>query len=257
MISRDLNSTRDDNTPESSGTLFIVSTPIGNLADISYRAIETLKRVDLIAAEDTRVSKKLLTHYDISVPITSYHDYNKEKVVHTLVKRLLNGKSVALISDAGTPGISDPAFVLIREAIQNDINIEAVPGPTALIPALQLSGLPMDRFVFEGFLPPKKGRKKRLAMLTAEPRTLIFYESPYRLEKTLSDLYSFLGNRSIAIIRELTKMHQSIIRTTLENIQKNHDQISLKGEFVLVVEGFNRKHQKQKNHENKYKDNEQ
>jgi len=222
----------------------VVSTPIGNLQDITLRALEVLTHVNLIAAEDTRTSLKLLNYYEIKTSLTSYHDFNKEKITPVLINKLANAQSVALISDAGTPGISDPAYYIVREAINKGINVEAVPGVTAFVPALITSGLPTDRFVFEGFLPVKKGRQKRLEELKTEPRTIIFYESPNRVKKTLNDLYLVFGDRKVVISRELTKKFEQIIRGRLSNVTKESDKIILKGEFVLIVEGLSRKIQR-------------
>lgn len=219
------------------GKLYLVSTPIGNLDDITVRAIDVLSKVDLIAAEDTRHSAILLTHYAVKTPTTSYFDFNKEKKTPGLIQKLLQGQSIAVISDAGTPGISDPAFYLVREAIRNGILVEAIPGATAFVPALIISGLPTDRFVFEGFLPPKKGRQKRLQEIAEEKRTIIIYESPHRIVKTLADLKENFGNRRIAIARELTKKFEQIYRGTLEEICRDSSMLKLKGEFVLVIEG--------------------
>lgn len=218
-------------------TLYVVSTPIGNLKDITVRAIEILANVDLIAAEDTRHSRKLLQHYDIKTPTTSYYDFNKEKKLPALIERLEQGQSLALISDAGTPGISDPAYRLVRACIENDLRLETAPGATAFVPALLLSGLPTDRFVFEGFLPPKKGRRKRIEALAEETRTIVLYESPYRVVRTLRDLAAMLGNRNAAVVREISKKFEQTIRGTLEEIVQNATAIKLKGEFVLVIGG--------------------
>lgn len=226
------------------GTLYLVSTPIGNLRDISLRALEVLKNVDIIAAEDTRTSKVLLNFYNITTPITSYHDFNKEKVAHQLVSKLLDNKSVAVISDAGTPGISDPAYYLVREAITKDIKIQSIPGATAFVPALIISGLPTDRFVFEGFLPVKKGRKTRLEALKSEQRTIVLYESPHRIKKTLSDLLEFLGDRQVAVIKEMTKKFEQVQRGYLTELTRFF-KLKEKGEFVVVVEGWTRKRIKQ------------
>lgn len=230
------------------GTLYLVSTPIGNLRDISLRALDVLEGVDLIAAEDTRTSTILLQRYNIHTPMLSHHDYNEEKVVPSLVAKLKANHAVAVISDAGTPGISDPAFYLVREAIQHGIPIEAIPGATAFVPALVMSGLPTDRFVFEGFLPVKKGRQKRLTQLSLEPRTIILYESPHKIIKTLNDLHLALGNRHVALVRELTKKYETVIRTTLEHLVTNVHSLVLKGEFVLIIEGLTREQQKQQTH---------
>ncbi|HEX9971101.1 MAG TPA: 16S rRNA (cytidine(1402)-2'-O)-methyltransferase [bacterium] len=228
MIERDAKQT---------GTLYLVSTPIGNLKDITYRAVEILSAVDLIAAEDTRHAGILLKHFDISTPTTSYFDFNKERKTPGLIEKLLSGRSIAVISDAGTPGISDPAFYIVREAIRHDIAVEAIPGATAFVPALIISGLPTDRFIFEGFLPPKKGRQTRLRALSEEIRTIIIYESPKKLMTTLHDLRQHLGNRRIAIARELTKKFEQIYRGTLEEIIDHPEIIKLKGEFVVIIEG--------------------
>jgi 16S rRNA (cytidine1402-2'-O)-methyltransferase len=218
------------------GTLYIVSTPIGNLKDITIRAIEVLSKVDLIAAEDTRHTQILLKHYQIKTPTTSYHDFNKEQKIPYLLRRLKGGEKIAVVSDAGTPGISDPAFKLVRECIENRVPIETVPGATAFVPALILSGLATDRFVFEGFLPQKK-RKKRLEELRNETRTLIFYESPHRISKTLKDLEPYFGSRQAALIREITKKFEEVHRGTLCSLISELSQIKLKGEFVIVIEG--------------------
>lgn len=219
------------------GTLYVVSTPIGNLKDITIRALEVLSKVDLIAAEDTRHTKILLRHYNITTPTTSYYDFNKERKIPELLKRLENGDRIAVVSDAGTPGISDPAFKLVRACIQNNMPIETIPGATAFVPALILSGLPTDRFIFEGFLPSKKGRKKRIEALKEETRTLIFYESPHRLARTLEDLEPYFGNRQMALVREITKKFQEVHRGTLQEIRSKLSQIRTKGEFVLVIAG--------------------
>ena len=198
--------------------LFIIPTPIGNLGDITFRAIDTLKSVDLILAEDTRTSLKLLRHYNIENNVESYHMYNEHKKLISIVEKLNSGFEIALISDAGTPGISDPGFLLVRECIKNNIMIECLPGPTALIPALVNSGLPSDRFLFEGFLPVKKGRTKRLKQLSGENKTIIFYESPHRILKTLNDLSSYFSKDSyVSISRELTKIHEETFRGTIND----------------------------------------
>jgi 16S rRNA (cytidine1402-2'-O)-methyltransferase len=221
----------------SPGTLFIVSTPIGNLKDITLRAIEVLEKVDLIAAEDTRHTRILLEHYKVKTPTTSYFDFNKEKKIPALIRKLQDGKKIALVSDAGTPGISDPAFRLVRECLNNDLAIETIPGATAFVPALILSGLPTDRFVFEGFLPVKKGRKTRLENLKEETRTIVLYESVHRISRTLSDLLSCWGDRKAAIAREITKKFEEVHRGSLREFNENPSRIKLKGEFVLVIEG--------------------
>lgn len=228
----------------SAATLYVVSTPIGNLADITYRAVAVLKQVDLIAAEDTRTSRVLLDHYGITTAVVSYHDFNEDRAAPGLIRRLKQGLSIALITDAGTPGISDPAFYLIRAALQENLPVCAVPGPTALIPALLLSGLPCERFSFEGFLPVKKGRQKRLQHLQAEPRTMVFYESPHRLQRTLADLYEACGDRPAAIARELTKKFEQVLRGTLSRLIEEAAGLPLKGEFVIIVEGQSRRVEK-------------
>ncbi len=214
------------------------------MRDITLRALDTLKYVDVIAAEDTRQSSVLLNHYNIQTPLTRYHDFNKEKVTPVLIERLTADETVAVISDAGTPGISDPAFYLVREAIKRDIHIESVPGATALVSSLVISGLPTDRFVFEGFLPVKKGRQTRLMELSTEPRTICIYESPNRIKRTIADLYEALGDRKAVIARELTKKFEELIRGSLSDLLQQMDQLTLKGEFVILVEGFTREHRR-------------
>lgn len=219
------------------GVLYIISTPIGNLKDITYRAIEVLSQVSLIAAEDTRHTQILLTHYQLPVATTSYHEYNKEKKTPWLIQKLKAGESIAVVSDAGTPGISDPCFHLIREALRESIEITTIPGATAFVPALILSGLPLNRFVFEGFLPVKKGRRSRLIELQQESRTIILYEAPHRLAKTLKELFEFLGDRSVAICKELTKVHEKVLRGRLSQVLENLNTVSIKGEWVIVIAG--------------------
>ena len=223
------------------GVLYLVSTPIGNLEDITLRAIRVLKEADLIAAEDTRRSGVLLKHFGIKNRLESYHDFNKKKKTPVLIEYLRNGKSIAVITDAGTPGISDPAFYLVRESAAEGIKIVPVPGPTAAIAALVASGLPTDRFVFEGFLPAKKNRRKRLESLRDEPRTIIFYESPHRLIRTLEDLLAVLGDRPMVIGRELTKKFEELVRGRISTVLENFSQRNIKGEFVLVVRGYFKK----------------
>ena len=221
--------------------LYLVPTPIGNLEDITLRAIRVLKEVNLIACEDTRTSGKLLSHYEIKTPTTSYHDHNESKKTPQLIERMEGGESIALISDAGSPGISDPGFYLIRECIRKDIKVEALPGPTALIPALVLSGLANHRFVFEGFLPVKKGRQTRLTALKEEDRTMIFYESPHRLVKSLKQLADIFGeDRQASVARELSKMFEEVARGSLgELITIFEDRPKIKGEIVVSVAGRN------------------
>lgn len=222
-----------------SGKLYICPTPIGNLEDMTYRSIRILNEVDLIAAEDTRHSIKLLNHFDISKPLTSYHDHNKDSKGGYLINKLLDGENIALVSDAGMPGISDPGEDIIRQAIENNIEIEVLPGATASITALVSSGLQTAKFAFEGFLDrDKKVRRKQLEDLKEESRTIIFYESPHRLKDTLKDMLKILGNRKISVNRELTKKYQEIIREDLEAVINIFNEREVKGEFVLIVEGF-------------------
>ena len=218
--------------------LYLVPTPIGNLGDITIRAIDILKSVDVILAEDTRTSKKLLTHYEISKPLKSFHSFNEHKAVQGVIDELLEGKVMALISDAGTPGISDPGFLLVRECIKSQVRVETLPGATAFVPALVNSGIPCDHFVFEGFLPHKKGRQSRLKRLAEEERTIVFYESPHRLLKMLHQLAEFFGpSRLASVSRELTKIHEETVTDTLENLVTYYETHTVKGEFVLVVSG--------------------
>jgi len=220
------------------GKLFIVPTPIGNLEDITFRAIKVLKEVNLILAEDTRTSNKLLQHYNIDTPMQSHHMHNEHKTVDAIVQRLKSGEQIALISDAGTPAISDPGFLLSRASIEQGIEIECLPGATAFVPALVNSGLPSDRFVFEGFLPIKKGRQTRLNDLSEETRTMVFYESPHKLLKTLSQFVTFFGpKRSISVSRELTKMYEETIRGNISEVLEHFESKPPKGEFVIVVAG--------------------
>ena len=218
--------------------IYLIPTPIGNLEDITLRAIRLLKEVDLILAEDTRVSIKLLKHFAIGTPLQSFHMHNEHKKVETVVEQLKNGKTVALISDAGTPGISDPGFLLVREALKEGVEVQCLPGPTALIPALVQSGIPCDRFVFEGFLPPKKGRQTRLEQMALETRTQVFYESPHKLLKTLEQLVTYFGaDRSIAVVREISKLYESTFRGSAQEGLDFFEAHPPKGEFVIVVEG--------------------
>lgn len=219
------------------GVLYLVSTPIGNLEDISLRALRILKEVRLIAAEDTRQTSGLLKHFNIQNRLESYHDHNKRRKTPFFIHQLSQGYPIAVVSDAGTPGISDPAFYLVREAVQQNIKVIAIPGATAAITALTISGLPTDRFVFEGFLPTKKGRKKRLESLKLEHRTIILYEAPHRLIRTLSDLATILGERDIAVCRELTKKFEEVTRGTLSEVITVFSQRKILGEFVLVIKG--------------------
>jgi 16S rRNA (cytidine1402-2'-O)-methyltransferase len=223
---------------EEYGVLFVVSTPIGNLEDITLRALRILKETDLIAAEDTRKTGVLLKHYQIKNRTTSYHDFNKEKKTPYLLKELKSGKNVAIVSDAGTPGISDPCFYLVREAIKEEIKIVPAPGSSALLSALVVSGLPTDKFVFEGFLPSKKTKKiKRLKELESEKRTLIFYESPHRMIQTLNNLNEVFGERKVVVARELTKKFEEIIRGKISDVESYFERKKVKGEIAIVVEG--------------------
>lgn len=218
--------------------IYIVPTPIGNLEDITLRALRLLKESDLILAEDTRVSRVLIQHHGITTPMESFHMHNEHAKVGQIIDKLKEGQTLALISDAGTPGIADPGFLLVREALEQGIEVQCLPGPTALIPALVQSGIPSDRFVFEGFLPPKKGRQSRLLSLAEEERTLVFYESPHRIQKTLIQMVPLFGaHRKTAVVRELTKKFETTFRGTLEEAIPYFEAHSPKGEFVLVVEG--------------------
>ena len=218
--------------------LYLVPTPVGNLKDITYRAVEILKSVGLILAEDTRQARILLNHYGIETPVRSHHAFNEHQTVESISLRILEGQTVALISDAGTPGISDPGFLLVRECINRNIPVETLPGPTAFIPALVTSGLPCERFCFEGFLPRKKGRTKRMESLKDETRTMIFYESPFRLVKTIDELASFMGgDRPASVSRELTKLYEETVRGTLASLSDHFGKKPPKGEIVLIVAG--------------------
>lgn len=225
-----------DTTQET--VLYLVPTPIGNLDDITLRAIKVLQSVEVILAEDTRTSGVLLKHLDISKPLQSYHIHNEHKVLQQLVERMQKGEKMALISDAGTPAISDPGFLLVRECLKHDIKIECLPGATAFVPALVKSGLPNDRFIFEGFLPHKKGRQTRLQQLAHETRTMVFYESPHRLVKMLNQLAEVLGkDRQASVSRELTKIYEETVNGTLEEIAQYFEAKKVKGEIVVVVAG--------------------
>ena len=215
--------------------LYLVSTPIGNLQDITLRALDILKNSDLILCEDTRHSRRLLEHYGITSPVSSYHDHNKEKVTPGIIRKLLTVESAALITDAGTPGISDPAFYLVREAIKHNIDVIPIPGPSAVTSALIVSGIATDKFCFEGYLPPKKGRKTRLAKLKEEERTIVIYESPHRIEKTLQDLLDMLGDRIVCVAREMTKLYEEFYRGRISEVR---ERVKPKGEFTIVVEGL-------------------
>jgi 16S rRNA (cytidine1402-2'-O)-methyltransferase len=218
--------------------LYIVPTPIGNLEDITLRAINVLKEADTILAEDTRTSGKLLKHFDIQTPMQSHHMHNEHKTVNSIVNRIKQGEKIALISDAGTPAISDPGFLLTRACIKNNVEVECLPGATAFVPALVNSGLPNDKFVFEGFLPSKKGRQSRLEKLANEERTMIFYESPYKLVKTLTQFAQYFGeDRKVSVSRELTKLFEETKRGTIKEILNYYTLNSPKGEIVIVVSG--------------------
>ena len=221
------------------GKLFLVPTPIGNLEDMTFRGIRILKEVDLILAEDTRTSARLLNHYEINNKLVSHHKFNEHKTVEMIAGQIENGKNVALISDAGTPGISDPGFLLVKTCLDKEIEVECLPGATALIPALVNSGFPTDRFTFEGFLPQKKGRQKKIKELLTEPRTMVFYESPYRLIKTLEQFAEFLGpDRRASVSRELSKFFEENRRGTLAELIEYFGSKTIKGEIVIVLEGY-------------------
>jgi len=218
--------------------LIIIPTPIGNLEDITLRAVRLLKEADLVLAEDTRTTGNLLRHLGITVKMQSHHKFNEHKTIEQIVNRINAGENVALVSDAGTPAISDPGFLVVRECVKAGIEVECLPGATAFVPALVVSGLPNDRFCFEGFLPPKKGRNTRLKELAEEPRTIVFYESPYRVLKTLTQLSEFFGEeRPVSVSRELSKLHEQTVRGTLAEVAKHFEQNEPRGEFVIVVGG--------------------
>jgi 16S rRNA (cytidine1402-2'-O)-methyltransferase len=221
------------------GKLYLVPTPIGNLEDMTLRGIRVLKEVDVILAEDTRTSAKLLDHFEIKNKLISHHKFNEHKTVEMIARQIEEGKNVALISDAGTPGISDPGFLLVRTCVEKDIEVECLPGATALIPALVNSGFPTDRFAFEGFLPQKKGRQKKIKQLATETRTMIFYESPYRLVKSLEQFAEFLGpDRKASVSRELSKYYEENRRGTLAELIEYFSSKAIKGEIVIVLEGY-------------------
>lgn len=221
------------------GKLYVVPTPVGNLEDMTFRAIRVLKEVDLILAEDTRTSGILLKHFEIKKPMLSHHKFNEHKTVESVVNRVKAGETVALISDAGTPGISDPGFLVVRECVRNGIEVQCLPGATAFVPALVSSGLPNDKFCFEGFLPQKKGRQTRLKMLAEETRTLVFYESPHRLLKSLMQFAEFFGaDRQAAVVREISKIHEETIRGTLSALIEHFTNNEPRGEIVVIVAGI-------------------
>lgn len=230
------------------GKLYVVPTPVGNLEDMTIRAIRVLKEVDLILAEDTRTSGVLLKHFEIKNAMLSHHKFNEHQTVEGIVNRIKAGENVALISDAGTPGISDPGFLLVRECLRHDVEVTCLPGPTAFVPALVASGLPDERFAFEGFLPQKKGRVTRLTALQAETRTMVFYESPYRLVKTLTQFMEFFGaERLVAVSREISKVHEETVRGTLAEVVEHFRQVEPKGEIVIVLAGKDEKDNKKTN----------
>ena len=217
---------------------FLVPTPIGNLEDITLRALRILKDVDVVLAEDTRNTSNLLKFYEINSTLKSYHSYNEHKIQQQIVNLLKEGSKMALVTDAGTPGISDPGYLIVKACLLNDIEIECLPGPTAFVPALIKSGLPADRFIFEGFLPHKRGRKKRLDSLINEKRTMIFYESPYRIIKTLNDFISYFGaSRKASVSRELTKKHEETVNGDLESVIQHFEEEKIRGEFVIILQG--------------------
>jgi len=220
------------------GTLYLVPTPVGNLEDITMRALKVLREADLILAEDTRTSGNLLKHFDIKNAMLSYHKFNEHKTVESIVERLLGGQTIAVVSDAGTPGISDPGFLVAREAIKAGVEVITLPGATAFVPALVSSGLPCDRFCFEGFLPQKKGRQTRLQALAEETRTMIFYESPHRIVKALAQFIEVFGpERQVSVCREISKVHEESVRGTLQEVLQHFTETEPRGEFVIVVGG--------------------
>ena len=220
------------------GKLYVVPTPVGNLEDMTFRAVRILKEADLILAEDTRTSGILLKHYEIKNAMQSHHKFNEHQTVERIINRLKAGETIALISDAGTPGISDPGFLLVRECVKNEIEVQCLPGATAFVPAIVSSGLPDERFCFEGFLPQKKGRLTRLKMLQEERRTMIFYESPHRLAKTLLQFVEIFGaDRQVAVCREISKVHEEIRRGTLEEVASYYETVEPRGEIVIVLSG--------------------
>jgi len=222
--------------------LYLIPTPIGNLEDMTFRAVRILREVDLVLAEDTRKTGFLLKHYEIKQSIFAHHKFNEHKSIESLLVRLKRGETMALVTDAGTPAISDPGFLLVRACVENDVEVECLPGATAFVPALVDSGLPNDKFCFEGFLPQKKGRQKRLKEIALESRTMVFYESPYRLLKTLVQFTEHFGNdRKVSVSRELTKIHEETIRGTLTEVYNYYKNRNIKGEIVIVVDGYREK----------------
>jgi 16S rRNA (cytidine1402-2'-O)-methyltransferase len=220
------------------GKLYLIPTPIGNLGDMTFKSLERLKDVDLLLAEDTRKTGILLKHYEVDAKMMSYHMHNEHKVVKSLVSKLIQGENIGLVTDAGTPGISDPGFLLVREAIKGDIIVECLPGATAFVPALVQSGLPCDKFVFEGFLPVKKGRQTRFKELELETRTIVLYESPHRLLKTLREIGEYMGEgRKVAVCKEISKLYETTWRGTVKEVLEGIDEKKIKGEFVLIIGG--------------------
>ncbi len=237
-----------------SGTMYMVPTPVGNLSDMSPRAVDVLRQCSLILAEDTRTSATVMRHFGIDTPMMSHHKFNEHATLRPIIDRLLSGEDIALVSDAGTPGISDPGFLLSRECRRNDIPVATLPGPTAFVPALVDSGLPCDRFTFEGFLPPKKGRATRLAELAREPRTMVIYESPLRLMRTLQELAQHMGgDRQASVSREISKLHEQTVRGTLDELIAHFSENNPRGEIVIIVSGLNVEPVRRE-HVNKYKD---
>jgi 16S rRNA (cytidine1402-2'-O)-methyltransferase len=229
------------------GKLIVVPTPIGNLEDITLRAINVLKEVDVVLSEDTRKTSFLLNHLQIKSKLESFHKFNEHRYVTRIVERLQSGENIALVSDAGTPGISDPGYLLVKHCVENEVDVECLPGATALIPAIVLSGLPNDRFLFEGFLPQKKGRQKKFKELVEETRTMVFYESPFRLMKMLEQIREFFGeDRRVSVSRELTKIYEETIRGTVVEVIEYYKSHTIKGEIVVVVEGQNEKEKRSK-----------
>ncbi|MDR0427096.1 MAG: 16S rRNA (cytidine(1402)-2'-O)-methyltransferase [Dysgonamonadaceae bacterium] len=228
--------------------LYIVPTPVGNLEDMTFRAVRILKEVDLILAEDTRITRFLLKHFEIQSRMQSHHKFNEHQTVDLIVSRIKAGENIALVSDAGTPGISDPGFLLIRECIKNGLKIECLPGATAFVPALVMSGLPTDRFCFEGFLPQKKGRQTKMEELAQESRTMIIYESPFRILKTLTQMAEYFGeDRLISVSREISKVHEETLRGTLKEMISHFSVNEPRGEFVLIIEGKEKEKEKKQN----------
>lgn len=218
--------------------LYVVPTPVGNLEDMTLRAIRVLKEVDLILAEDTRTTGILLKHFEIKKPMLSHHKFNEHQTVESVVSRIKSGENIALVSDAGTPGISDPGFLVVRECVRNGVEVQCLPGATAFVPAIVSSGLPNERFCFEGFLPQKKGRMTRLNSLVSETRTMIFYESPYRLVKTLTQFSEIFGEeRLVAVCREISKIHEECVRGTIKEVVEHFTQTEPKGEIVIILQG--------------------